>query len=368
MRILFITPTGGRTGSEMMLWYLIKALAGTAFETFVFSRKAGAFFTQNPPTAGTYNFGKRRGFLYQIYEGIYYKLTGRSPEEAYLEKLHGELKPDIWYLNTITMPQFAALAQKMGVPYLLHAHELISLYDDLKYPEMKFMLENARQIICCSGIVEKRFKQMGFTNTVLQHSFIDTKEIKIKEGRNKIRQALGITNDTFVWIMSGTMALRKGYDFVPDLLEKLPKNVCIAWLGDSRETGLNYYLEQRVKHENLNFIALGAKGQTDYYDYLNVCDGFLLLAREDPYPLVMLEAAYLQKPIVGFDSGGISEFVQPGMGAVVADFNLNDLAAKMLAVSAGDIKIDAQKLKNRSLEFDVSNQIDRWKDILKQNM
>ena len=368
MKVLFITPTGGRTGSEMMLWYMIRALRNTPFETFVFSRKAGAFFCQHPPTAGTYNYGKRRGFLYQIYEGIYYKLTGRSPEEAYLEKLHNQIKPDIWYLNTITMPQFAALAQKMGVPYLLHAHELVSIYDDLKYPEMKLMLENARQIICCSGIVEKRFKQMGFINTVLQYSFIDTKEIKIKADRNKIRQALGIADDTFVWVMSGTMALRKGYDLVPDLLEKLPKNVCIAWLGDSRQTGLNYYLEQRVAHETLNFIALGAKDQTDYYDYLNVCDGFLLLAREDPYPLVMLEAAYLQKPIVGFDSGGIKEFVQAGMGAVVNGFDLDNLATKMLEVSTGAIEIDPQKLKNRSLEFDVSSQIEGWKDILKQTL
>ncbi len=366
MKILFLTPTGGRTGSEMMLWYLIKALAGSAFEAFVFSRKAGTFFAQNPPTVHTYSYGTKRGFLFQIYEGVYYKIFGRSPEEAHLERLHGRIKPDIWYLNTITMPQFAVLAQKLGVPYFVHAHELVSLYDELKYPEMKNMLENAKYIVCCSAIVEKRFRQMGFINTILQYEFIDTRAIEIKTDRHKIRQQLGIGQDAFVWLMSGTMALRKGYDFVPDLLEKLPKNVYVVWLGDSRQTGLNYYLDQRVRNENLNFVELGAKDQADYYDYLNICDGFLLLAREDPYPLVMIEAAYLQKPIVGFNSGGIEEFVQTGMGAVVEGFGLNDLAAAMMAVSDGKTPVDVKKLRERSLEFDVSNQIDHWKDILKR--
>ncbi len=47
-------------------------------------------------------------------------------------------------------------------------------------------------------------------------------------------------------------------------------------------------------------------------------DVFLLSSREDPYPLVVLEAALLQKPIICFESaGGAPELVESDAGMVV---------------------------------------------------
>ncbi len=40
-------------------------------------------------------------------------------------------------------------------------------------------------------------------------------------------------------------------------------------------------------------------------------DVFVLTSREDPFPLACLEAAALGKPVVCFDSGGMSEFLEP---------------------------------------------------------
>ena len=40
-RILFITPTFARTGSEMVLWYLITSLNPEKYKVFLFSIKKG---------------------------------------------------------------------------------------------------------------------------------------------------------------------------------------------------------------------------------------------------------------------------------------------------------------------------------------
>ena len=100
-----------------------------------------------------------------------------------------------------------------------------------------------------------------------------------------------------------------------------------------------------------------------YYDYLNIANGFVLTAKEDPFPLVMIEAAYLEKPIVGYNSGGISEFVQEGMGKSVDSFKPKDLAEAMNQVQHKTLKIDKEKLKNRAMTFDIQNQISQWDSI-----
>jgi glycosyltransferase involved in cell wall biosynthesis len=58
-------------------------------------------------------------------------------------------------------------------------------------------------------------------------------------------------------------------------------------------------------------------------DYLAAADVFVLTSREDPYPLVCLEAAAVAKPIVCFaDAGGMSEFVEEDCGFVVPYLDL----------------------------------------------
>ncbi len=359
--VLFITPTGGRTGSEMLLWYLLKHLSGK-IKTAIYSLKNGELFAKYSTADQTFMNTSKHGFIDKIYEGVYHKIFKITPKEKRLINIQKQIKADRWYLNTLTMPQFARLAVKLNVPYDLHVHELISIYDEIRYDEFKFQFDNADRIICCSSIVEKRVQEMGYKNTLLLHSFIDNQTITLKIPAETIRKKLNIPADAFIWMMSGSMNLRKGYDTVCDLFEFLPSNTYIAWLGSVKQTGVLHYIRQRTKLENLNFIEIGEKSD-EYYDYLNIADGFVLTAKEDPFPLVMIEAAYLEKPIVGYNSGGISEFVQEGIGKCVNSFNPKDLAEVMIQVQYKTLIIDKEKLKNRALTFDIKNQIRKWDSI-----
>ena len=363
MKILFFTPTGARTGSEMVLWYMIKHLSGSDIKTAVYSRQAGELFAKHSPADATYLHKFHRGLPYYSVEAVYHKIVGLTPEESYIKRIHNEFKPDLWYFNTMTMPQFAKLARKLNVPYVVHVHELWETYDMVRADSFSEMLTHAKASIGCSSVVAEQLERMGTPNVKLLHSFIDTEKITLKKDLAVLRKELGLPSDAFVWLMSGTMCMRKGYDMIPDILAQLPKNAYIVWLGSKSDYGISYYLEQRVQREGLNFLALGSKGGQDYYDYLNICDGFVLTSREDPFPLVMIESAYLQKPVVGFNSGGISEFVQKGMGAVAPAFDIPKLAQIMQDVMNGQLPIDKETLRNRAMEFDIHNQLNHWKQF-----
>ena len=366
MKILFLTPTGARTGSEMVLWYLMKQLVGTNVETAVYTRQAGELFSTESPTPHTFINKSKRGFLYNFLEGIYHKIFKRTFEENYLRRIHAQFKPDCWYLNTITMPELAQLAIKLKVPYIVHVHEIVSIYDEYNANSFAAMIHNAKLVIGCSGSVVRQLKQMNLTNVQLLHEFVDTQKIIIKQPANLLRQQLNIPADAYIWLMSGTMCMRKGTDFVPDVLNILPQNTYLLWLGSESNYGVYHYVKERIKNENLNFIALGNKGGSDYYDYLNIADGFVLLSREDPFPLVMIEAAYLQKPIVGFESGGVAEFVQEGMGKVVPAFDIQQLTIAMADIADGKLLIDKVKLRQRAETFDVKNQVSKWQKLLNE--
>lgn len=366
MKILFFTPTGARTGSEMVIWYLINHLKNSGIQSAVYAREAGELFAKHSPADATFFNKFHKGLPYYVAEAAYHRLTGLTPEEQYIQYIHRKVKPDLWYFNTITMPQFARLATKLNVPYLVHVHELLENYDSLRADAFAHLLEHSNCTVGCSSVVVEKLAQMGAPNLQLLHSFIDTAKIQPQANASTLKSQLGIPPDAFVWLMSGTMCLRKGYDMIPDLLTQLPPNAYVVWLGSKSDYGISYYLEQRIAREGLNFRALGAKGQQDYYDYLNMADGFVLTSREDPFPLVMIEAAYLQKPIVGFQSGGISEFVQEGMGAVAPAFDIEALAALMQRVMHKSLHIDPIKLRQRASEFDVKAQLPHWKELFEK--
>ncbi len=365
MKVLFLTPYGGRTGSEMMLQYAIEK-AGEKIEPIVFSRKKGDFFSEK--FKNNYFFLKPKGtFIDSILNGIYFKFFKRTIQQDFVKKLDQNTNPDFWYLNTITLTDFAQTANQLNRPYIVHVHELLSSIDEHKIADFELMMKNAKLIICCSEIVEKTINSMGYFQTVLVHECVDFEQIVLKKEAADLRKELGILPTDFVWAMSGTMSMRKGYDLVPEILSKLPKNHHLIWLGGKRDTSLEIYVNERCKKEKLNFHILGEKS-VDYYDYLNAIDGFSLLSREDPFPLVMIEAAYLGKPIVAFDSGGVKEFVLDGMGKVIEGINTTKLTNAMIEVADNINTYDKEKLKARASDFNAQSISDLWLKFLKEKI
>jgi L-malate glycosyltransferase len=367
MKILFVTPHGGYTGSEMLLWQLMQELTNRQKQVAWFSRHAGALRQEADQVAFPSQFYPQQpSFLRSVYDGIYLKAMGTLPVNTALLRFHRQVKPDVWYLNTGVMPDVAALARQLNVPYIVHFHELVSAFDDQPAASFLAMLAGARHLIGCSGIVQQRLLQLGFSQTQLMYSCIDHSRIQVRQQPAALRQQLGIPPDAFVWVMSGTASLRKGYDLVPDILAQLPPNAYLCWLGKPRESALHTYVEQRVTEENLRFVALGEQS-AHYFDYLNMADGFALTSREDPFPLVMIEAAALGKPIAAFNSGGVSEFLQPGMGGVVNGLNPRELASLMQQIMAGKLPVAAAVSKARAAEFTMTRQADDFCRIVYEN-
>ena len=363
MKLLFITPVANRSGSvTTLLNYMHYAPKNDSRRFAMFSRRAGQLdLTEfNCPL---YVSPQSDRFSYRLYETAVHKLTGSIPHLKSLEDAHKAEKADLWYINTIAMPEYAQLAIRLGQPYVLHVHELVQEYDERGYNEFKQMLGGAKLLFTASQTVVNNLQNMGYKNVVLMHGLINVEDIKPTRNRAEVRQELGFRDDEFVWLMSGAWSNRKGFDMIPDILREMPARTPFVWMGPARKTGMTYYVEQYIRTHDLNVRFL-TEQSTQYFSYFNACDGFCLTSREDSYPIVMREAAVLGKPIVGFNSGGIREFVKPGMGEIIEGFYPKALAQAMLRVQTGETVIDRAKLQTAITTQTQQAEAKRWIETL----
>ncbi len=286
-----------------------------------------------------------------------------------IRRAHNSMRPDAWYLNTIVQPNVLALAQTLQVPCILHSHEFEFALSILKPKDVEQMVQYPKLIIAASECAASVFRTLGrHENIEICHEPIVADQIQSDRGRSEaIRQSLGIPTDAFVWIMSGTRDVRKnvlGFVRTAASLSKKDPRAYFMWLGGA-ETAYSLYAQALAKTLNLeDRILWVAARDNDYYDYLNVANGFVLTSVDDTFPIVMLEAAALGTPFTSFNSGGAKEFFREGMGAVIDSWNVEDLASAMLQVMNGEIPVDREKTRARAREFDISIIGKRWEQIL----
>lgn len=362
-KILIITPYAGRTGSEMMMGYLLNRFNRDLFQLGLCTLQPGELLNDLPPDVPTFTAPHHFSVVQKLQNKF-----GENPIFRYLRNVQKQFKADIWYLNTLVPAFLLPLAQELGVRVVTHFHELPLEYMALKGEAFRRLITESDRIIGCSEIVCQRIREAGGQRIELCHSLIDHSRIKIQPDRvQHLRQSLNIQPHEFVWVMSGQSTYRKGFDLLPDFAEQLKGSPArIIWLGQVIDDGFVTYTQEKLKHNSgVRVDVLGVQRE-DYYHYLSLADGFLLTSREDPFPLVMIEAAAVAKPIVAFNSGGVAEFVLEEMGEVVDSWNVRDVVTVLQQVMNKELIFNAEKAKNRAQQFDVSVIISRWETIMRQ--
>lgn len=262
-----------------------------------------------------------------------------------LEELRG-LNADLVYANTVATWAGVEFASPLGLPLLLHVHELEMAIQQFAGREgFEQLKEKTGVYVAVSRAVrENLIERHGIApgSIELVYEFIEAQgmpEHAREERRRRLCEELGIdsTAPTLFVGGCGTTDWRKGID----LLIQVALRVCregdgerpvhFVWLGgsvDSLEwTRARHDIEKAGLSGRFHLISSrpGAIG------YIDIFDVFALTSREDPYPLVMLEAASLGKPIVCFaGGGGTPEFVEEDAGFVVPYLDVDAMAGRVV--------------------------------------
>jgi len=364
-RVLFISPYMGRTGSESAVLQIINNC--TQIQPALYSGQKGDLLNEVKSGIPVFinpliNINKNR------VQKINNKLGIKTPFEKYLDKIQKDFNPDLWLLNTLVNKDVLKYIQKFNLNFAVWSHELFSSFENISGFDLKYIIDNAKFIIGCSMQVCKQFEKVGSKNVNLFYETIEISKIN-KFFNSAANNKKEIGQYKYLFVMSGQKGYRKGFHYVPIIAEKLKKeNSALIWIGRSNEYGLEALITEQLKCLNLTNVIFTGEQSTDYYNWLNLGDYFILTSIEDAYPLVMLEAAYLQKPIISFDSGGVGEFVKEGMGKVVPLFDVNSLYNAIDDIIQGRINIDKTLLRSEAEKHDIRIQVNRFENIILKNI
>ena len=366
MRIAFFMKRASRTGSEIVLCNFIRYGVANGLEALVACEKGGEVLSQLPAGVPAVVYEDWQS-MQRTYAGAMRRLRGdRNGFTSYIE---AKYKPDLWYVNTIIQPHIVLEAQRKKVKCVLHSHELEHMLAQLTEAETTALVRYPQLILTGSQAALEVLRRLGRHSDIhVSYDNIDAERINFdNETTRKLRRGLGISDETFVWAMSGTMDPNKNpARFVSVGIELLRRghDVHFIWLG-GLDSGYSLYVKEMVRNSGCaDRITFLGHLTDDCYDWLNVAQGVILTSFKDCFPLVMIEAAYLGKPIVSFNSGGVKEFVRDGVGVVVDSWNDCDLINAMLKVMNREIPFDAAVAKSRAAEFSIAVQGKRWLALL----
>lgn len=145
----------------------------------------------------------------------------------------------------------------------------------------------------------------------------DEVSLVAKEGKEALREHLGMPKNAFILTCVGTLQYRKGQDILLDSMEEMRKQVpglelylVGPWIMDC---GGREMVHQIKNHSCVDKIHLtGWQTSHKALQYVRASDLFILPSREEAMPLSVLEAMCLGTPVVASCVNGIPDIVRDG--------------------------------------------------------
>jgi glycosyltransferase involved in cell wall biosynthesis len=210
-------------------------------------------------------------------------------------------------LNTVAQNFWIDFLISNEIEFSTWIHELSTSWNF--WPEtFKRQIENSRSIIADSEIIRKQLQsRFGLELNV---NFIRNGQFfEIKSNPKEVKSFLGMKSQKLI-VIAGTRSIRKGFDLLPRFVFELEKKQIfdegfkVLWLGESMNPELDMFVISDIEKFGVRDKIEIMGTVNNYADFINACDIFVHLAREDSAPQVIDTAQEMGKPIVLFE--GIS--------------------------------------------------------------
>ncbi|HEY0272700.1 MAG TPA: glycosyltransferase family 4 protein [Chitinophaga sp.] len=255
---------------------------------------------------------------------------------------------DLIFSNTIVngkLLKTLAICKKPVVTYVHELDEVIKAY--LPTGDASLTLQYSRRIAYPSLKVKQALQTICQVPDAQLHplSYYFPVAPALLENRAErtafataFRQRFGLEGATMLVGGMGLASDRKGTDiFIATCAQvaQVMPGIKFCWIGAFWTAGEEALYKKMVQDNGLEAQLVFTGPLPHHYYNAAAFDLFFLSSREDPYPLVVLEAALMGVPTVCFkEGGGIPEFVGENGGWVVPSLTAGAAAQTILALYA----------------------------------
>jgi glycosyltransferase involved in cell wall biosynthesis len=344
-RVLFVCHSGSRNGATFLMLHLLRWLkqeGSLDFEVLINGR--GDLLDDFKSVCRT-TVWRGPSVIGALLPSRWHSSLKPKLEAQSLKAILGTRQFDLVYVNTVAPWQFVPNLARRCRGLIWHIHELeyaIRLLMGDGGWQKTFPL--ARRFISVSESVSQTLnvtfgvprEKIDLVNGFIENAApLDGSREAI---RQRIRQEAGWPLDAFVVGACGTLGWRKGSDVFLQLArfmrEQGDGKARFLWVGGgSRADEIQFAYD--LKSMNLQDSCRWIPETPRVAEYYAAMDVFALTSREDPFPLVMLEAGRAGVPLVCFEgSGGGPEFAGKGAGLAASYMDLAGFGRHVTALQA----------------------------------
>jgi glycosyltransferase involved in cell wall biosynthesis len=339
--ILFVSHDANRAGAQILLLRFLKLLRNhPEFKFSILLKEGGIIEKEFEEIATTYYWtDKSAKSQRSIIEKISNKILNNNSYEKNLLKKLKEQNFNLIVSNTVTNGDLLEKLYVLNVPVSTYIHELEMGIQQYTSPQLFQNTLNFTKsyIACAESVKENLIKNHNIDATKIKvlPSLLPESALSFESSKSKIltlKNKYNIPENAFLVGGMGTVDLRKGVDVylqVANLL-KGKEDIYFLWVG-GQDTEIEYKIFQIDKHRLALKNVIFQTSINNPLDFMDAFDVFFVSSREDPYPLVVLEAAMLAKPIICFDkAGGAKDFVENDCGFIIDYLDVNKVAEKII--------------------------------------
>jgi glycosyltransferase involved in cell wall biosynthesis len=354
-KILFISHDSSLTGAPVLLLNLLRLLAHSdLYEISILLYRGGPLENEFRKIAPTFvlksaKYAKQKTLVLRWVNYLVYQT-----KKSTLKNWIGDV--DLILNNTIALGPLIDTLRRLHKPIITYIHEMQSVIDafDKKKDGSRLVIQFSDDFIVPAKVVaDNLINKYEISPGRIFHlnSFIQ-RPPDILPSRSSFRNSFfkmhGIPENRFYVVGMGTATYRKGVDiFIETCKEatKSDKSLYFVWIGDFEDDDTRAKCMSLVSQFDIHsFIKFTGQIKHSIFALLPF-DLFILTSREDPYPLVIIEAAYVKLPAICFkNSGGAAEFISRDCGWIVSDFSATALAMEII-----EVKNNPEKLRERGL-------------------
>ena len=378
-KTLFVGHDANRAGAQLVLLHWLRERKARGLANYLLLVEGGSLVKEYQEVAHVWIWKTDIPLWFKLKQWIPRLKSNRGwnhePSEQKVQRIMAALKNEAFdevIGNTVSSVGLLSVLASLQLPLSVYVHELrFSISNYTTAEDRAFMAKSIDRFYAVSESVKTVLREdLGIRESkiAILPPIVELKEGK--EGRNKsIRDSLGIPSDSPIVFGCGLAEWRKGPDVFLDvakaLIVKMPK-VHFIWLG---------LLDNAYSKELFASKEVWDEGQqvhllpvcSDSRPYFESMDVFFLSSREDPFPLVMLEAAHAGKPIVGVRaSGGVNDFLHDLDDLLVDGWDVDVFVDKievLLQLSPERLADYQQILKERAVHYSAALFMDRWSEL-----
>lgn len=365
-KILFVTPSLGRGGTERHLISILPRLQSAGFDVSIFVFRAGGewekqlknhgikVITGINSKVGTVNYSMTCLLLIWTILKERPRIIHFFLAEAYI--LGG--------LISLLIPGLVRIMSRRSLNVYQQRYRVADKIESWLHKRMNAVLGNSQAI--CNELFQEGAPQ---DRVGLIYNGIDPVTNNNIEYRNLLKHQIGIDKDCLVIIIIANIIPYKGHEDLIRALaivkDRLPSKWKLLIVG--RDEGHGMKLKDIAQAEGIagNIVFTGERDDTA--DLIGISDVGVLASHQEGFPNAVLEYMNNSLPIVVTDVGGCSEAIidgETGIAVPAKDpFKLGDAIATIVCDSKLAIKYGNAARARVNAKFNIETTVSMYSDL-----